>query len=159
MLLFEHPVNRAREARGAALVNCVWVWGGGVWPSAPAAAKRRIYSDDGDLVALGTFAGAQVFPLANFALDDAPRDATTLVVATSGSSLDAIERAIASPAWNWLVSRAVRQVDLIATGGGGARVLRWQIRRLSWWRRLPGVATLPDLDVLLKQHHTDRDED
>ena len=29
MLLFEHPVNVAREAAGRALVNSVWLWGGG----------------------------------------------------------------------------------------------------------------------------------
>lgn len=29
MLLYAHPVNREREARGALLVNNLWLWGGG----------------------------------------------------------------------------------------------------------------------------------
>lgn len=32
MLLFSHPVNEAREARGEAPVNSIWPWGGGVLP-------------------------------------------------------------------------------------------------------------------------------
>jgi hypothetical protein len=30
MLLFAHPVNEAREARGELPVNSLWLWGGGV---------------------------------------------------------------------------------------------------------------------------------
>ncbi len=33
MLLHEHPVNQAREARGERVVNSVWAWGGGVLPA------------------------------------------------------------------------------------------------------------------------------
>lgn len=33
MLLFEHPVNIARESRGEAPANSVWPWGGGTLPS------------------------------------------------------------------------------------------------------------------------------
>lgn len=32
MLLFTHPVNEAREARGEARINSVWLWGGGEAP-------------------------------------------------------------------------------------------------------------------------------
>lgn len=42
MLLFEHPVNHARESSGRSPVNYVWMWGGGTLraggPAAPAAA-------------------------------------------------------------------------------------------------------------------------
>jgi hypothetical protein len=30
MLLYEHPVNQAREARGELAINSVWFWGGGI---------------------------------------------------------------------------------------------------------------------------------
>lgn len=33
MLLFEHPVNVARESRGEVPINSVWPWGGGVLPA------------------------------------------------------------------------------------------------------------------------------
>jgi hypothetical protein len=29
MLLYSHPYNRAREARGEALISSLWLWGGG----------------------------------------------------------------------------------------------------------------------------------
>lgn len=32
MVLHEHPVNQAREAAGAPVVNSVWLWGGGTLP-------------------------------------------------------------------------------------------------------------------------------
>lgn len=35
MLLHDHPVNLAREARGAPAVNSLWLWGGGRAPSPP----------------------------------------------------------------------------------------------------------------------------
>jgi hypothetical protein len=35
MLLFEHPVNQAREASGLPAVNSVWISGGGILPPVP----------------------------------------------------------------------------------------------------------------------------
>lgn len=32
MLLYDHPVNQAREARGEPPVNSIWFWGGGTMP-------------------------------------------------------------------------------------------------------------------------------
>ena len=32
MILHTHPVNEAREARGAAIANSIWLWGGGASP-------------------------------------------------------------------------------------------------------------------------------
>jgi hypothetical protein len=62
MLLFEHPVNQAREARGELPVNSLWLWGGGSAPAVPAA-HRVMYARDEAASALGKFCGAQVFPL------------------------------------------------------------------------------------------------
>ena len=41
MLLHEHPVNQAREARGELAVNSLWLWGGGSQPAA-AASKLQV---------------------------------------------------------------------------------------------------------------------
>jgi hypothetical protein len=46
MLLHEHPVNQAREARGELPVNSVWFWGAGVLPQAAELRYRQICSDD-----------------------------------------------------------------------------------------------------------------
>lgn len=46
MLLHEHPVNQAREARGAALINSLWFWGQGVVPALITPRIVRVASDN-----------------------------------------------------------------------------------------------------------------
>lgn len=70
MLLFEAPENQAREARGAAAVNGLWLWGG-------AATRPRVTPIPGLLLAsdithrraLAEAAGGAALPLAHDALD------------------------------------------------------------------------------------------
>lgn len=45
MLLFEHPVNQARESRGELSINSVWFWGGGNMPQSIQAPYTHIWSD------------------------------------------------------------------------------------------------------------------
>ena len=45
MLLFEHAVNQAREARGEIPVNSVWLWGGGRAVGELARPYAKVYSD------------------------------------------------------------------------------------------------------------------
>jgi hypothetical protein len=59
MLLHEHPVNQAREARGDLPVNSLWLWGGGCLPVARAL-SLTIYTGDAEAQALGAFSGARV---------------------------------------------------------------------------------------------------
>jgi hypothetical protein len=46
MLLHTHPVNQAREARGAPEINSLWIWGGGVSPLVPGGDFTAVWSDD-----------------------------------------------------------------------------------------------------------------
>lgn len=62
MLLFEHPVNQAREARGELPINSLWLWGGGQQRSAPKSGLS-IYTRDIEASALAAFCGAAVHPL------------------------------------------------------------------------------------------------
>lgn len=59
MLLFTHPVNRARETRGELPVNSVWLWGGGTRP-AESTVRMPIYARDSEARALGLFCRAPV---------------------------------------------------------------------------------------------------
>ena len=43
MVLFAHPINAAREARGLPMVNSVWPWGAGVLPPSPLARGGRAF--------------------------------------------------------------------------------------------------------------------
>lgn len=53
MLLFSHPVNQEREARGDTPVNSVWLWGDGA-PAKPRTADCIIYSGDESVRLLAT---------------------------------------------------------------------------------------------------------
>ena len=46
MLLHEHPVNEAREARGEPIVNSVWLWGAGRSPDGLESPYQSVTSDD-----------------------------------------------------------------------------------------------------------------
>src|SRR3569832_1817754 len=54
MLLHDHPVNLAREARGALPINALWLWGGGPLPVAPTS-TALLYARNADAHALGAF--------------------------------------------------------------------------------------------------------
>lgn len=59
MLLHEHPVNQARELRGALPVNSLWLWGGGHRP-VPCTATVPLYTRDAEARSLGAFCHARV---------------------------------------------------------------------------------------------------
>jgi len=46
MLLHEHEVNAARAARGAPVINALWIWGGGTAPLATDANLPPLFSTD-----------------------------------------------------------------------------------------------------------------
>ncbi|WP_273428821.1 hypothetical protein [Chitinibacter tainanensis] len=73
MLLYQHPVNDARDAAGQPLVHSVWLSGGGVYPAdQDVAVPAALYADDVLLNALGAqatvpgnFAAAQGLNISN----------------------------------------------------------------------------------------------
>ena len=60
MLLFSHPVNQAREARGEPAINSVWLWGGGRLPEMNTTTQRSVLCSDADWQALAKHAWADV---------------------------------------------------------------------------------------------------
>lgn len=46
MLLHTHPINTAREQRGQALINSLWLWGGGVAQALPPCSLQHIWAND-----------------------------------------------------------------------------------------------------------------
>lgn len=46
MLLHEHPINQARQARGELVINSLWFWGGGNMPQSIISPYTHIWSND-----------------------------------------------------------------------------------------------------------------
>lgn len=63
MLLFHHPVNQRREARGEPAINSLWLWGGGPLPQTRGQCGQTVLCDAPDCRALAGFAGATVASL------------------------------------------------------------------------------------------------
>ena len=57
MVLHEHVVNEAREARGAAIVNSIWLWGGGTAPAVGRPLYHAAWGDDALTRSLAAAAG------------------------------------------------------------------------------------------------------
>jgi hypothetical protein len=95
MLLHGHPVNAAREERGAPVVNSVWLWGGGTRPAVRGRPFEYVWSDDASAMALAVAAGAHGAPLT---ADAGPVVAASASRQDSGSRLvvlDALSSAMA----------------------------------------------------------------
>lgn len=79
MLLFEHPVNQAREARGELPVSSLWLWGGGCLP-AMSKTMTALYSNDAGVIALGRYCSAEARPLPSHFLERLPGEDSLIVL-------------------------------------------------------------------------------
>ena len=139
MLLHEHPVNNAREARGELPINSVWFWGGGHVPSLAQNKWAQVWSDD--VVALG-LAKLSGVPRSG-APDDVrtwleaantPGDHLLVLPAITRAALAGMNAAWFAPLYEALKSRRVQRLTLHLSSGAAysvdAAVLkRWWIRR------------------------------
>ncbi|MGE5089312.1 MAG: hypothetical protein ACM3QY_09335 [Candidatus Levyibacteriota bacterium] len=141
MLLHEHPVNVAREARGRPTVNGVWFWGGGRLARHGSRAPVRVAAaagHEGDLargIALATGDSATPWPPAPGWLDEVLRrrdppdrdrggDPATVVVtdvignAGADGGVGAFVRDWLAPALAALDQRRLDALHLLADGNG-----------------------------------------
>jgi hypothetical protein len=142
MLLHAHPVNMAREERGAAVVNSVWFWGGGTLP-ATSSPFDAIQSDDPLVMGLAKTAGIMPAPLPassglaagnNSLVDirDAEREFIRGNVASWQAVLEKLETRWFVPVLDGLrVGRIGRAVVATVTDG---RRHEWSVTRGALWR-------------------------
>ena len=144
MLLHAHPVNEAREARGEAPVNGLWLWGGGAAPKDVQPRWQSVTADDP--VALGLAQAAKSRGRALPASADAwlarlPEDGRQLVL------LDGLRQAAHSPialeqAWFAPLLAALRDGRIgmltvhVPDSGVSFETIRGDMRRF-WRRRRP----------------------
>jgi hypothetical protein len=144
MLLHAHAVNAAREARGEATVNSLWLWGGGVLASRERPGLRQVLADDPLARGLAMAAGIPAAPLPGDAahwLAHAPEDGIVLAVLDHESAAD-LERDWLAPLLAALRSSRIGMVTLHLAGADAvleAETVRTDLRH--FWRRRRRVAT------------------
>ena len=141
MLLHEHPVNLAREARGAATVNALWFWGGGrietrsdIGATVDAIAAP---GQTGDIArGMARAGGGRVMPWPS--QPDRAGASTTIVVTDAihdASRVNTFARTWLAPALDRLDRKQIDALDLVADGGGTVAI--WQATPpslLARWR-------------------------
>jgi len=152
MLLYQHPVNDAREERGAAPVNSVWFWGAGTQAAPPRRPYQRVRTRDPLAAGLAQTSGASVMPLPDHAqqwLKQAGNEGVELVVldqlaAPAGygqedewrTRLEALDRDWFAPLLDALRRGRIGMITLHLLGRHGcleAEITRQDLR--YFWRR------------------------
>jgi hypothetical protein len=150
MALYQHPVNTARDARGAPVVNSLWPWGAGRLPGAARTPWQSVSADDP--VALGLAKLASLRHRAPGAgatswLERAPMDGRHLVVldalrpAAALGDGDALARRLRALEEQWFAPllEALRggRIGMLTThvpdAGASFETVRGDLRR--FWRR------------------------
>jgi hypothetical protein len=149
MLLHAHPVNAAREARGAPVLNSLWLWGAGRAPAA-SASWHSVVADEPLARGLGRLARARhgALPASAAAwLERAPQDGRHLVVLDALRAPAALEDLLLyekklnflETAWFAPLLEALRdgRVGMLSVhvpdGGAAFETVRGDLRR--FWRR------------------------
>ncbi len=153
MLLHEHPLNEAREARGLPAVNSLLLWGAGRKPAVPGRHFSHVWSDDVLATALAVQSAAECAA--------APANAASLFAhqPAAGSrhlvTLDRVHHAArygGPDAWIkavaaldelwfaplWAALDGQRLKELVIVAGGAERCLRCTLRpadKLKFWRQ------------------------
>jgi hypothetical protein len=161
MVLHEHPVNEAREARGMPAINSVWLWGGGATAAqAPSQRWQSITSGDALLHGLARAADLRSRPPSSGLawLERAPGEGRHLVVldalrapaalqdaAAFEAALEALERDWFSPVAAALRENRAGMVTIHVPDAARAlsvETVRGDLRR--FWRRPRPLADWTD---------------
>jgi hypothetical protein len=146
MLLFEHPVNEARETRGELPINSVWLWGGGRVPENLKQPFARICSDSDLAAAFAQAANIPCGALPDDAMQCAAGDGGDVLIVWDGlrralqcgdlaawrMSLLEFEQRIAAPLLGALRAGQVNTITLDVLQAHNAR--RFVLHRNDAWK-------------------------
>ncbi len=157
MVLHEHPVNEAREARGEPSVNGVWLWGAGSPPARAEVPWHSVSADDPLARGLARSAGVRARPLpasAEALLELSPEDGRHLILLDALRApallgdVQALERRASALEELWFAPllAALRggRVGMVSVhvpeAGRTAETIRADLRR--FWRRARSLSTM-----------------
>ncbi|MDO8463689.1 MAG: hypothetical protein Q7S46_00325 [Gallionella sp.] len=148
MLLFAHPVNEAREARGELSVNSVWLWGGGATNEPLQKTYESVSSDD---VLAGMLAAAADISFAGWSGRWSSKESNgEQLLVWNGlrqalqrgdmtawrGALQDFETGYAQPLWQALRSGKIERLRIDALGEDGIRrALLTRADAWAFWRR------------------------
>ena len=146
MLFHEHAVNQAREQRGEAVVNGIWLWGGGKYPAHVAYSAAMLGGDSECAQAFAKAAGMAVLP-ASAALPESWSNAgEDLLIVWEGlrhalhnadigrwrAALMQFEQDYAAPVLAALGEGRISKVTLDVLNENASR--RFEVNRASLWK-------------------------
>ena len=135
MLLYEHPLNQAREQRGDLAINGIWLWGGGVIPKFVTSPYTHVWSNDVFPRSLARACGANhtELPVSLGSLQQQNKPGRHLVFLDSlhgkyeygdaygwRESLKELEKEWFEPALNMLKNNIINQVTITTINKGEA---------------------------------------
>ena len=142
MLLHAHPVNAAREDRGAAVVNSLWFWGGGTLPGA-SSTFDAVQSEDPLAVGLARLAGILSSALSVgdelaagnntlVVLGDAEREFMRGNVSGWRNALESMETRWFARIFDWLRSGRIGKAAIATVADGCSH--EWAVTRGARWQ-------------------------
>ncbi|MGE5640437.1 MAG: hypothetical protein ACM30H_10090 [Clostridia bacterium] len=157
MALHGHPVNEAREARGAPAVNGVWLWGGGAAPKEAHSAWDSVTADDPAALGLARLAaqrGRALPASAEALLERLPEEGRHLVlldglrVPLALGETEALARGLEELEQRWfqplLAALRAGRIGMLTVhvpdAGRAFETIRGDLRR--FWRRPRPLATM-----------------
>jgi hypothetical protein len=159
MLLFAHPLNDAREARGESPINSVWFWGCGCNENVvPKKNYGNVTSDD---VLAKMFAAVSGLPFYEWPKQWREEDSDKQLLVWTGlqsalllrgdlaawcTALLEFETGYAQPLWRALRSGKIEQlqIDVISVDN----ILRVQLKRSNTWAFWRGAKGLAEYSVV-----------
>lgn len=142
MLLYEHPVNLAREAAGRPAINTLWLWGGGRLPEQVTRSPTRIIAGLPLVRGLAKLAGRDSESWsADLNLRDMKGDCLiAMSLHEFGCDAARLERELLAPVWRALRHGRIRQLRIYP---GGKRVFALTRRSaFQFWRRTRPLSEL-----------------
>jgi hypothetical protein len=135
VILHNHPVNAARDRRGAVPVNSLWFWGAGKLPDWVRTAFTGVHGSDDVIRALAVRAGIAMIDDGAAALADFDPGARRLIdMAAVRDSLE-LDRQWLQPIAKLLAVRTLSSLHLHFASG--ERYTYRPAHRWRFWRRLP----------------------